>query len=333
MTRTARRWLGASVGLGAVVALLLMGPCFPYQPAPDTTAAAGVNAAPDLDAYLAAREAQVAGLKPGLAKGIVWHDPVTKARTPLAIIYLHGFSASRKELSPVFEHVADSLGANIYFTRLAAHGLQDGEAFATVTPAMWMDDAREALAIGRRIGGRVVIAAMSSGVPLALHLVAETHDSTIAGLLVLSPNYMPADARAPFVSGPLGRPLARLIGGKYREFAVRNEAHAALWTRRYRVEGIPALMDLVNGAKSVDLGAFRVPVLTVWTHRDDVIRTDLVQERHAQFGSPFKRIVELDEAEGHELASTALMPRSVDPLVRQVLGFLRDAGIAPSTHH
>jgi esterase/lipase len=309
--------------------LLLMGPCFSYHPGPDGGIAAAVNAASDLDAYLAAREAPVAGLKPNLAKGIVWHDPATKARTPLSIIYLHGFSASRKELSPVFEHVADSLGANIYFTRLAAHGLQDGDAFATVTPAMWMDDAREALAIGRRIGGRVIIASMSSGVPLALHLVAESHDSTVAGLIVLSPNYMPADPRAPFVSGPLGRPLARLIGGKYREFPIRNAAHAELWTRRYRVEGIPALMDLVNGAKAVDLSAIRVPVLTVWSHRDDVIRTDLAQERHTQFGSPFKRIVELPEAEGHELASTALMPRSVDPLVRQVLGFLRDAGVAP----
>ncbi|MGL5009111.1 MAG: alpha/beta hydrolase, partial [Paracoccaceae bacterium] len=43
----------------------------------------------DLDAYLAASEAEVAGITPGSAKRIVWAG-ATGAKTPLAIVYIHG---------------------------------------------------------------------------------------------------------------------------------------------------------------------------------------------------------------------------------------------------
>jgi hypothetical protein len=49
----------------------------------------------DLDAYLKQSEARFTDLRPNNEKAIVWADPSKKAKTPVSIIYLHGFSACR----------------------------------------------------------------------------------------------------------------------------------------------------------------------------------------------------------------------------------------------
>jgi pimeloyl-ACP methyl ester carboxylesterase len=127
------------------------------------------------------------------------------------------------------------------------------------------------------------------------------------------------------IAGPFGPMLARLVGGTHREFEATNAAHAELWTRRYRVEGIAALMDLVLAARRLDLARITVPVLTIYSRHDDVVRLDLVTVNHARFGSPVKAIVDLPEATRHELASDALVPAAVDPAVRVMLDFSRRA--------
>lgn len=330
--RTSRtRGIAISLGTALLVVAVacLAGPMFPFRPAPDRGVAARVALAADLDAFLGAEEAAVPGVKPALRKGIVWRDTLTHAKTPLAIVYLHGFSASRGELSPVFESVGEQLGANIFFTRLAAHGRGDGEAFATVRPQQWMDDAREALAIGRRIGERVVVVGMSTGALLALQLAAEERrPGTIAALVLISPNHQVADPRARFISGPFGPWLARLLVGRTRTFPVANAKHAELWTRTYRSEGIVALMDLVNGTRNLDLSQITVPALTLYTHHDDVVDVGLIRSRHEQLGSPVKRIMDVAEATRHEMASDALGPQAVGPVVRLVLDFLRKDAVA-----
>jgi alpha-beta hydrolase superfamily lysophospholipase len=323
LSRTRTALVAGAVLITVLGGVLLSGPLLYPRSWPPSAAAARMAAAPDLDRALADAERDVGGVKPALAKGIIWRDPASKARTPLAVVYLHGFSASRGELSPVPEQVADSMGANLFFTRLRAHGRVDGEAFATVRASDWIDDAREAMAIGRRIGDSVIVIATSTGATLALEMAVED-PSLIAAMVLVSPNHDPQDARARFVSGPLGRPLARLIGGSHYGFTPSNAAHAELWTPRYRSEAIPAMMDLVNHERSLDLSVLRLPVLTLYTTHDDVVRVDLIESRHAELGSRRKRIVDVKEATRHEMASTALAPAVVAPVVREIVAFLRE---------
>src|SRR5262245_20618875 len=97
---------------------------------------------PDPEAYLAAREAAVAGIRPGLQKEIVRADPAGKAKTPIAIVYIHGFSASKGEVRPLPDRVATALRANLYYTRLTGHA-QDGPAMAQGTVNAWVNDYAE----------------------------------------------------------------------------------------------------------------------------------------------------------------------------------------------
>jgi alpha-beta hydrolase superfamily lysophospholipase len=317
------------IGIVAVLAVAalacLSGPLFPFKPIPSDGQKA-VTAAPDLDVFLRAEEGRHPEIKPGLAKGILWNDPVHKMKTPIALVHLHGFSASRKDISPVVETLAAQLHANAFFTRLAAHGLSSPVEFATVTPQDWLNDAREALAVGRRLGDRVILVGISTGALLAT-MAALEDKSDIAALVLLSPNFGLSDWRAQFISGPLGRWLARIAIGRDYSFEPATKEHAEFWTPRYPSQAVVALMDLLNYARTLRLGALGVPTLIIYTDKDEVVDVGAIRARFAEIGSPRKRLVNLPAATRHELTGDALAPDTVQPVIRQVSDFLSAAGV------
>lgn len=335
----ARRILAALLILIAVVAVaFLAGPFFRWQPTLSSDVVERVSAATDLDAYLKESEAKFGDrIKPGLEKGIVWYQPpqeegdkakgeVAHGKTPVSVVYLHGFSASRGETAPLPQTIAEKLGANLFYTRLAAHGLKDGEDFATVRPQDWIDDAREALAIGRRLGDRVIVVGMSTGALLGLQLALENLDKTdLAALVLISPNFHPAASSARWVTGPLGPLWAKIFIGKDREFPTESEAHAYNWTARYRSEGVVALMDLVHYAAAMDLRQVKLPVLALYTKKDTVVSVPLIEKRFEELGSPMKKLVDLPQATRHEFAGQVLAPEVVAPAADEIVAFIRQA--------
>jgi hypothetical protein len=143
----------------------------------------------DPAAYLAKTEAGVPGIRPGLAKEIVWADPAAKAKTHVALVYIHGFSASKGELRPLPDKLAAALGANLFFTRLAGHG-RNGAAMAEASVNDWIDDYAEAIAIGRMIGDKVVVVASSTGAALATWGATDPALARdVAAMVLISPNY------------------------------------------------------------------------------------------------------------------------------------------------
>jgi alpha-beta hydrolase superfamily lysophospholipase len=303
----------------------LSGPLFPFTPQPSAIRDVVENV-PDLDLYLARREAQHADVKPEQGKTIIWNDPVTRSKTPLSLVYIHGFSASRKDIAPVIETLAGTLGANAFLTRLAAHGRTTPAEFAAVTAQDWLDDAREALAVGRRIGHRVVLIGTSTGALLAAMAALEDNSSDIAALVLLSPNFGLRDWRAKFISGPLGRALARFVLGKEHSFHPDSIGHAEFWTTHYPSQAVVALMDLLNHARSIDLGKLKMPVLVIYTDQDTVVDVAAIRDRFDEIQAPTKLIFDLPEASRHELTGDALAPETVQPVVQRILQFLADSG-------
>ena len=288
----------------------LSGPLFPFTPQPSAIRDVVENV-PDLDLYLARREAQHADVKPEQGKTIIWSHPATRSKTPLSLVYIHGFSASRKDIAPVIESLAGTLGANAFLTRLAAHGRTTPAEFAAVTAQDWLDDAREALAVGRRIGHRVVLIGTSTGALLAAMAALEDNSSDIAALVLLSPNFGLRDWRAKFISGPLGRALARFVLGKEHSFHPDSIGHAEFWTTHYPSQAVVALMDLLNHARSIDLGKLKMPVLVIYTDQDTVVDVAAIRDRFDEIQAPTKLIVDLPEASRHELTGDALAPETV----------------------
>jgi hypothetical protein len=115
---------------------------------------------PALDAWLADREARVPRCGRAARRRMIWADG--PRRTDWSVVYVHGFSASRREASPWPERVAEALGANFFGARLTGHG-QDGPAMDRATLRDWRADTAEALAIGRAVGERLLVLSCSTG--------------------------------------------------------------------------------------------------------------------------------------------------------------------------
>ena len=262
-------------------------------------------------------------LKPDNEKKILWHDKAG-VKTPWSIVYIHGFSASRHELSPVVETLARGMGANVYYTRLAGHG-RDGEALANVSVGDWQNDARIALGWGRELGNQVLLVASSTGAALALWL-AHRYDAEVDGLVLLSPNFGPKDRRGQFLLWPGGKYLARLIIGEYREWEPRFAKMHRYWQCRYPVEALVTMMGAVAIARDLPFAEIKQPVFMAYAPDDEILDLDAIVSAFRRLGGEPKKLLAFPEGHGHMLAGMAA-PEGNKPLLREIWTFLRTAEI------
>lgn len=317
-----------ALALAALAALVILGP----RAGVEEGAVAPVVIPGDVEAYLHAREEGVPGLREGEGKTVIWADPEGRSSTGLAVVYLHGFSADRHELSPVPERVADSLGANLFLTRLTGHG-QDGPALGAATAADWLQDAEEALTVGRRLGRRMVLMGTSTGGTLAVWAASqERWRGTVAALILVSPNFGPRDPFAGILLWPWGGLLASLAEGPERCFTPLNPGQEHHWTTCYPTRALLPMMALVERVRSSDLGLVEAPVLVLSSPQDAVVDARATERLLPRFGSRRKERVTLegDDPSHHVLAGDIVSPGSTDRAVAEILRFLRSLS-APGT--
>ena len=284
---------------------------------------------PDPDAYLARSEAQVAGIREGLQKEIIWAFPNSKAKTKLAIIYIHGFSASKGEIRPVPDKIAAALGANLYYTRLSGHG-QNGPAMAVASVNAWANDFAEAMAIGKLIGEKVVIVATSTGAGLATWAAADPKFAPdIAGMIFVSPNYGVQASGSFLLTLGFSRQIAELLLGPEFEFIPVNKLHGTLWTPKYPTSAFLPMAALTKLARDTQVENIKVPTLFVYAETDKVVRPDLIKERIARWGARTEALVvqNPEDPYQHVVAGDALSPSKTEEVTARALEFIKSLGL------
>jgi pimeloyl-ACP methyl ester carboxylesterase len=279
----------------------------------------------DVEAWLAEREARVPGIREGLEKEIVWAYPASRAKTPLAIVYVHGFSASKGEIRPVPDQVAEALGANLFFTRLAGHG-RDRAAMAEASAEAWVNDYAEAIAIGETIGEKVVVISVSTGSSIAAWAATRpVFRDRVAGLVMISPNFGVQARGASLLSGPWGLQLARLIAGKERGFEPVNDQQARLWTYRYPTEATLPMAVMVELAAAAPVEEARTPALFMLSDADTVVRPDITRSIAARWGAPHALVLVegSDDAASHVIAGDTLSPSTTGFAVDTIIEWIR----------
>jgi alpha-beta hydrolase superfamily lysophospholipase len=284
-------------------------------------------APPDLQALLADDEAQVdsrQGIIPGAEKRIRWAGAPGERRD-YAVIYLHGFSATRQEIAPVPERLAAALDANLFETRLAGHGLES-DALTGVRAEQWLRDGEEALAIGSALGERLILMGTSTGATLALALARHPQFAAVESLVLLSPNFGPAAAGAGVATGPFGPQLVRLAAGEERSWEPANERQARYWSTRYPNAAVVEMMRLVDLAAKLNAQARVERAVLVYSEDDQVVS---VPKFKAAFDAlPARQKYRLPIADGgpsrHVLAGDILAPQNTAPLVSALAELLRD---------
>ena len=197
-----------------------------------------------LDEAIARKDSEIANLKPNNESRLIWADSIRK--TPYAVVYLHGFSASPMEGYPTHQSFAKRYGCNIYIPRLADHGLEDKESFLNLEPKDLIDSAKEAIAVGKLIGEKIILMSCSTGSTLSIYLAAQNPDD-IEAMIMYSPNIDLANNTSELVTLPWGKQIIRSIIGKYRKTHHAPDSEAAKYTTNvYRTEGIICLKALIE---------------------------------------------------------------------------------------
>ena len=310
------KWLGRSILL---VVLLVVGAwaLVPQDPVDRTISFNAASIGPDIDAWLAEREKIYPDIVPGTEKRVIWAG-AKGVKTPLAVIYIHGFSATSEEIRPVPDQVARNLGANLFYTRLAGHG-RGGDPMATATAGDWLEDTAEALAVGRRLGDRVLVISTSTGATLAAFAAVDPAMSAdIAGIVMVSPNFGVKPAAAKILDLPAARYWGPVVAGATRSFNPVNAEQAKYWTMQYPTSALFPMAALVRAAKTLDLSAAKVPLMVIYSAQDQVV-------------DPVKTLAQV-KAWGADVRLEAReMAKGDDPYSHVVAGDILSPGQTPQT--
>lgn len=310
-----------------LIGIYFLGPQ-PERPQLSLTLPVVPDTAFELEQLIAQQEAKHT-LKLGNEAEIIWNDS-TKSKTPYAIVYLHGFSASKMEGDPVHKKFARDFGCNLFLARLSDHGIDTTESLQLFTADRVWESAKEALAIGEKLGDRIILMGTSTGGTLALKLAAEYPDDVHA-LINLSPNIQLNDGAAFLLNNPWGLYIARTVmNGKYMVTdATEEQAH--YWNKEYRLEALTQLQELLESTMTTETFVrITQPTLTLYYYKDEqqqdpTVKVSAILEMHEQLATPaaLKQAVAIPEAGAHVIGS-AMTSKDVESVLATIKKFAEE---------
>ncbi|NOT74089.1 MAG: alpha/beta hydrolase [Cyclobacteriaceae bacterium] len=295
-----------------IIGVYFMGP-EPDQPAYDPAMPPIPNDIAQLVPYVAMQEFEHK-IKPDNEARIVWADSSMK-QTEFSVVYLHGFSASQAEGDPIHKQFAKTFGCNLYLARMADHGIDTTEQLLYFTPDRWWKSSKEALAIGKMLGDKVIVMGTSTGATMGLILAAE-YPQDVFALINMSPNIAINDPAAFISNNPWGLQLARMVKkGNYNVPGVKPGVDVALnnqyWNDKYRLEAVCQLEELLETKMTKStFEKIKQPVLNLYYYKneqeqDQTVKVSAILEMHSQLSTPEsdKVAVPVPNAGAHVLGS------------------------------
>ena len=281
-----------------------------------------------LERWITEKENALGNVRSGNASQIIFNDSVPK-KTKFSVLYLHGFTASGREGEPVHRDIAKALGANLYIPRLYGHGLEETEPMLGFNNEDFWESGKEALAVAKQLGEKVIVLGTSHGGSLSLSLAT---DPDIAALCLFGPNIAVYDPKAKLLSKPWGLQIARLVkGGNYHYMVTSNEEKKNYWTTKARLESLIHMQKFLDvKMRKATFKKVQAPVFLGYYYKNDSLQDQVVSvpamlEMYDQLGTPqhLKQKKAFPEAGDHVLTSY-LSTENYEAVTREVLQFLSD---------
>lgn len=310
-----------------IVIVYLFGP-HPSTPVYDYSIPAVPATAAALETYVTQQESQHK-IKPDNEARIVWANDSTKQKTEYAIVYLHGFSASQEEGNPVHRNLAKQFGCNLYLSRLSQHGIDTTDALANMTADNLWESAKEAYAIGKQLGNKVILMGTSTGSTLAIQLAAAYPEVT--GLVLFSPNIAINDPNAWLLNNPWGLQIARLVKkSKFNIITNKPPEYSKYWNQQYRLEATVQLEELLETAMTDEnFAKVKQPTLILYyykdeQHQDPVVKVSAMKNMFAHLGTVDgqKKMIAIPEAGSHVLASP-IQSKDIVTVEKEAAAFMK----------
>lgn len=282
-----------------------------------------------LENYVKQKEERLPLRKDNQAR-ILWHQEDPEV-TEFSLVYLHGFGGSYRDGFPVNVKIADTLDANLYLSRWAGHGMLPEEALEDFSATAAWESAKEALAIGEKIGKKVIIMSTSTGGTLAFKLAA-TYPDKVYALINLAP-YLEEDTYGAFLlNSPWGCELAHLVSfWQHNVITHEKEIAAQYFDTIYPSEALVDLQVLLNTSTTQKVfEQVNCPVLTLYYHEnilqeDEHVEVEVYPEVYETLATPdsLKELVALEEPKSHFLGS-GIKSENTKVVVKEIVEFLRE---------
>ncbi|GAB4220618.1 MAG: alpha/beta hydrolase [Spirochaetota bacterium] len=192
-------------------------------------------------------------------------------KTKIAMLYIHGYGASRGEGEYVIDTIAKKLKYNTYYLRLPGHGTNMDDHKNTEYYQL-LDTAIEAAQMTKLLGDKLVIIGTSMGGAIATYIAAEHPDIPDAVILV-SPFYRFAN---PVGNALLFRPFFKtvLLFAKYRErhdpYDDPNDNWTMYWYAKNYWASLHSLLDMSDLIARDDVyRKVSCPVLLLYYYKDN----------------------------------------------------------------
>lgn len=287
----------------------------------------------ELELWIEDQENNAPAIKESARAGIVWADPGKKNKTEFSLVYLHGFKASHREGHPIHRQVAQSIGCNLYLSRLEGHGLDIKKPLLDLSASSFEASDRKALAIGEKIGEKVIIMGTSTGASLGLLLAGQSETSkNIAALILYSPLVKFYGYSQWLLGNRFTRAVLKIIPGKkYMLSATPGsiDAEKEIWYHRYALQGVLALGEFVQ--KNMTTSTFAnvtCPVFIGYYYKnereqDKVVSVAAIKKMFTKLGTkPGKKILRnFPESRTHVIGS-GLISGSTENVKNETIRFL-----------
>lgn len=195
--------------------------------------------------------------------------------SPLAILYIHGFGASRAEGEGIVDPLAAAFGAHVYYVRLPGHG-GDKDAHLAAKPEEYFAAVEEAFHRFRPLGQKLIIFGSSAGGLLSLWL-ASRHPKEVDGLVLANPFFDFADPSAFLISRRVGMPIIESVYGKERDAGWKSDpekrrvdGYEDHWITKQHFRALHTIDDLRRTIATPEvLSAVEAPILMFYYYADE----------------------------------------------------------------
>ncbi len=222
-----------------------------------------------LDSFITKQEDAFV-IKPENEAKIIWADSSKKTKTDYCILYLPGFTASQAEGDPIHKNIAKKFGYNLYLARLYGHGLKDTlHTFEDFTVDKYWESAKNAFAIAKQLGNKVIIMSTSTGGTLSIKLAAEF--SEIAAQILMSPNIAINDPNAWLLNNNWGLQIGHLVKGTGTLYSGRQDStYKKYWYSRYSMNGAVELEELLESTmNNATFSKVKQPLCLLYYYKDE----------------------------------------------------------------
>ena len=273
------------------------------------------------------------GVPEHMAEKLVVHN---EQNDGTAILYIHGFGASRAEGEAVTDRLAESLGANLYYVRLPGHGL-NAEAQAAVTFQDYIQTCEEALLMTPKLGKKVIVVGTSTGGLIATYLAAKYGDK-IHAMILASPLWDFGNKTTRILNFPGGFRLASAIMGKERDARWKEDPDKRQHPDYYRYwlmkQKFAALIGLNNLRRYImnreTVRAISIPVLCLIyykdaKHQDDTIDIGKIRDWFPELGKTKgggskNKLAEI--ADGNHVLLSEFVRTDKEKILQEMIGWL-----------